>query len=165
MHNPLHAHLLALSHIYIYMIVCQMDNSGFMPTAIWEIHTHIYIYIYSKQEGVLFVFPMGSWGSSVVKCQSHDWKVMGLSGGRIFFSWVNFLCWLLFWYLFQPSVDAVACKRSQSFCKKFRWQVTAGRTCTLYRWLQMKWHYKLVHFVWFNRMCAETVAVLCGLRP
>ena len=141
--------------------LCKMDNSGFSPTAIWE--------MYSKQEGALFVFPMGSWGSSVVKCQSRDWKVMGSSphksGGRIFFSWANFLCWLLFWYSFQPSVNAVACKRSQSFCKKYRWQVTAGSACTLYRWLQMKWCYKPVHFVWCNGMCAETVAVLRGLRP
>ena len=58
------------------------------------------LYLYGKQEGVLFVFPMGSWGSSVVKCQSRDWKVMGSSpcksGGRIFFSWVNFMCWLFY---------------------------------------------------------------------
>ena len=32
------------------------------------------------------------------------------SGGRIFFSRVNFLCWLLFRYPFHPSVTAVARK-------------------------------------------------------
>ena len=37
--------------------------------------------------------------------QTPDWKVTGSSpcscGGRIFFSRVNFLCWLLFQYLFH----------------------------------------------------------------
>ena len=59
----------------------------------------------------------------------HDWKVAGLnpcwSGKRIFFSWVNFLCWLLFQYPFYPHVTAVAHKRSRSFCQKCRSQVTA----------------------------------------
>ena len=36
----------------------------------------------------------------LVECQTHDWKFAssnpGRSGGRIFFSRVNFLCWLLF---------------------------------------------------------------------
>ena len=53
--------------------------------------------------------------------QARDLKVPGSSpsrnGGRIFFSRVNFLCWLLFWYPFYPCVTAVACKRSQSFCR------------------------------------------------
>ena len=40
------------------------------------------------------------------------------SGGRIFFSRVDFLCWLLFQYLFHPCVTAVAHKRSRSFCPK-----------------------------------------------
>ena len=36
-------------------------------------------------------------------------------------------------------VTAVACKRSQSFCQKCRWQVTAKHTCTLRMSLCMKW--------------------------
>ena len=44
----------------------------------------------------------------------------GRSGGRIFFSRVNFLCWLLL-YPFHPRVTAVARKRSRSFCQKCRW--------------------------------------------
>ena len=52
-------------------------------------------------------------------CQSLDWKVMGSSpgrsGGRIFFFRVNFLCWLLFWYPFNPCVTTAAHNRSQSF--------------------------------------------------
>ena len=74
---------------------------------------------------------MGSRNSSVVR--TPDWKVTGSnpcrSSGRIFFSGVNFLCWLLFWYLFHPHVTAVACKRSQSFYPKCRWQVTAIYIC------------------------------------
>ena len=74
----------------------------------------------------------------------HDQKVTGSnpywSGGRIFFSRVSFLCWLLFWYLFHPHVTAVACKRPRSFCQKHRWQVTAKHAYNLHMWLCMKWH-------------------------
>ena len=84
----------------------------------------------------------GSRDSSVVR--ALDWKVVGLnpcrSGGIIFFSRVNFLCWLLFWYPFHPHVITVAHKRSRSFCQKCRWQVTAKHTCTLHMWLCMKWY-------------------------
>ena len=62
------------------------------------------------------------------------------SGGGIFFSRVNFLCWLLFRYPFHPRVTAVAHKRTRSFCQKRRWQVTAKHACTLRMWLCMKWH-------------------------
>ena len=86
----------------------------------------------------------------------------GRSGGIIFFSRVNFLCWLLFWYLFHPRVT---CKRSQSFCQKCRWQVTAKHTYTLPMWLSVKWQCKLVHgwmvYIWMVYItCAETAAVL-----
>ena len=60
------------------------------------------------------------------------------SCGRIFFSRVNFLCWLLFRYPFHPR--ATACKRSPSFCQKCRGQVTAKYACALCMWLCMKWH-------------------------
>ena len=50
------------------------------------------------------------------------------SGGRIFFSRVNFLRWLLFRHPFHPRVTAVAHKRSQPFCQKCRWQITATET-------------------------------------
>ena len=69
----------------------------------------------------------------------------GRSGGRSFFSRVNFLCWLLFRYPFHPRVPAVARKRPRSFCQKCRWQVTAKYTYTLPMWLWMKWQCKLVH--------------------
>ena len=45
------------------------------------------------------------------------------SGGRIFFSKVNFLCWVLFRYPFHFRVTAVAHKRPRSFCQKYRWQL------------------------------------------
>ena len=76
--------------------------------------------------------------------RTRDWKVVGSnpcwSGGRIFFSKVDFLCWLLFRYPFHPRVTAVTRKRSQSFCQKCRWQVTAKHAYTLGMWLCMKWH-------------------------
>ena len=53
------------------------------------------------------------------------------SGGRIFFSRVDFLCWLLFRYPFHPRVTAEARKRSWSFCQKCRWQVTAKHAHTV----------------------------------
>ena len=76
--------------------------------------------------------------------RTRDWKVVGSnpcwSGGRIFFSRVDLLCWLLFRYPFHPRVTAVARKRSRSFCQKCRWQVTAKHAYTLRMWLCMKWH-------------------------
>ena len=63
------------------------------------------------------------------------WKVAGSNpcwnGGRIFFSRVDFLCWLLFRYPFHPRVTTVARKKSRSFCQKCRWQVTAKHAYTL----------------------------------
>ena len=61
---------------------------------------------------------------------------------------VHFLC-CLFWYPFPPPppphrVTAVAHKRSQSFCHKCRWQVTAIHTWPIPMWLWTKWHCKLV---------------------
>ena len=87
------------------------------------------------------------WGAGIAQWLerwTHDRKVTGLnpcwSGGRIFFSRVNFLCWLLFQYLFHPRVTAVARKRPLSFCQKRMWQVTAKHAYTLRMWLCMKWH-------------------------
>ena len=60
--------------------------------------------------------------------RTRDWKVAGSNpcwnGGRIFFSRVDFLFWLLFRYPFHPRVTTVARKKSRSFCQKCRWQVT-----------------------------------------
>ena len=110
---------------------------------------------------------------SVVECWTHDWKVTGLiPGRRIFFSRVNFLFWLLFWYPFHPRVTTVAHWKGSSMCycgntgveqpctnqnsaKKCRQQVTARHTCTQPMRLQIKWHCKLV--------CGCTVDTECAL--
>ena len=72
--------------------------------------------------------------------RTRDWKVAGSNpywnGGRIFFSRVDFLCWLLFRYPFHPRVTTVARKKSRSFCQKCRWQVTAKTRIHLtYMWI------------------------------
>ena len=98
-----------------------------------------------------------------LECRNRVWKGGGSnpcrSSRRIFFSRVDFLCWLLFWYPFHPHV-AVACKRSWSFCQKCRWQVTAEHAYTLCMWLCMKWRGAWLYGV--HRTCAETAAVSCG---
>ena len=65
------------------------------------------------------------WGAGIARWLEHrtrDWKVSGSNpcwnGGRIFFSRVDFLCWLLFRYPFHPRVTTVARKKSRSFCQK-----------------------------------------------
>ena len=71
--------------------------------------------------------------------RTRDWKVAGSNpcwnGGRIFFSRVDFLCWLLFRYPFHPRVTTVARQKSRSFCQKCRWQVTAKHAYTLRMWI------------------------------
>ena len=108
--------------------------------------------------------PLGAGIAQRLKRGTHDWKVAGSNpcrnGGRIIFSRVNFLCWLLFRYPFHPRVTAVARKRSWSFCQKCRWQVTAKHAYTLRMWLFMKWHGAWLYDV--HKTCAETAAVSCG---
>ena len=55
----------------------------------------------------------------------------GRSGGRIFFSSVNFVCRFLFGVFSTPRVTAVARKRPRSFFQKCRWQVTPKHAYTL----------------------------------
>ena len=86
--------------------------------------------------------------------RTRDRKVSGSSPGRIgrriFFSIVNFLCWLLYRYPSPPPppptrITAVARKRSRSFRQKCRWQVTVKHSCVLRMWLWIKWYCELVH--------------------
>ena len=97
-----------------------------MSRTILLTYTKVYICVFNVHRGA----GIAQW----LEHQTHDLKVPGSSpgrsGGRIFFSRVNFLCWLLFRYLFHPRVTAVARKRSQPFCQKCRWQFTAK--CTPY---------------------------------
>ena len=78
---------------------------------------------------------MGAGIAQWLEHRTRDWKVAGSNpcwnGGRIFFSRVDFLCWLLFRYPFHPRVTTVARKKSRSFCQKYRWQVTAKHAYTL----------------------------------
>ena len=71
--------------------------------------------------------------------RTREWKVVCSnfcrSGGRIFFSRVDFLCWLLYQYPFHPRVTTVARKKSRSFCQKCMWEVTAKHAYTLRMWL------------------------------
>ena len=100
---------------------------------------------------------MGSGNNSVVR--ALDLWSKGYSsnpcrgGGRMFFTRVDFLCWLFFQYLFHPCVTAVAHKRSQSICQKCMWQVTVKHTCTLCMWLCMKWHGAWLYGV--HRTCRD----------
>ena len=132
---------------------------------------------WDTQNSVLFVCKNSSFFSSFfcvhflgagiaqwLECRTRDWKVVGSNpcwnGGRIFFSRVDFLCWLLFRYLFHPRVTTVARKRSRSFCQKCRWQVTAKHEYTLHMWLCMQWHGAWLYGV--HRTCAKMAAVSCA---
>ena len=85
------------------------------------------------------MFNIGAGIAQWLERRTRDWKVAGSnpcrSGGIIFFSRVDFLCWLLFRYPFHPRVTTVARKKSRSFCQKCRWQVTAKHAYTLRMWL------------------------------
>ena len=58
--------------------------------------------------------PKGAGIAQWLEHRTRDWKVAGSNpcwnGGRIFFSRVDFLCWLLFRYPFHPRVTTVARK-------------------------------------------------------
>ena len=114
-------------------------------------------------------FEVSKWtggGDSSVwfECRARDRKVPGSnpcwSGGRIFFSRVNFLCWLLLQYPFHPCVTAVARKRSRSFCQTCRWQVTAKHAYTLHK-CGFPWS-DMVHGCMVYTERAEMAAVSCG---
>ena len=75
------------------------------------------------------------WGAGIAQWLEHwawDWKVagsnLGWSGRRIFFSMVNFLCWLLYKYPFHSHVTAAACAGGR---------LQAKNACTLCIWLCM----------------------------
>ena len=68
---------------------------------------------------LIIMMHLGAGIAQWLERRTRDRKVAGSnpcrSDGRIFFSRVNFLCWLLFRYPFQPRVTAVARKRPRSF--------------------------------------------------
>ena len=61
----------------------------------------------------------------------RNWKVARSIAGRngIFFSTINFLCWLSF--RVHPHFTTVARKRPRSFCQKSKWQVAPKQAYTL----------------------------------
>ena len=141
-------------------------GSGFITglQSLTNSQRHIYISQFMMNIKLQIWSSLGVGIAQWLERQTRDWKVAGSnpcwSSGRIFFSRVDFLCWLLFRYLFHPHVTAVARKRSQSFCQKRRWQVTAKHAYTLRMWLCMKWHGAWLYGV--HRTCTETAAVSCG---
>ena len=110
-----------------------------------------------RRETCPMYVPSGAGIAQWLERRTRDRKVAGSnlcrSGGRIFFSRVSFLCWLLFWCPFHPRVTAVARKRPRSFRQKCRWQVTAKHTYTLRMWLCMKWHGAWLYGV--HRTCRD----------
>ena len=71
--------------------------------------------------------------------RTRDQKVLGLSpgrsGGRFFFSGVNFLCWLLFRYPFHSGIAAVARKRNPGHFAKSAGGRLQLNTHTHTRWV------------------------------
>ena len=86
------------------------------------------------QQTLLLLYQKGAGIVQRLQRRTRDWKVAGSnpcrSGGRIFFSMINFLRWLLLRVPVHPRVTAAARKRSRSFCQKCRWQVTAKHAYT-----------------------------------
>ena len=105
----------------------------------WEFSSRIIVHVCKT---CLRSIGGGGGGAGIAQWLEHrtrDWKAAGSNpcwnGGRIFFSRVDFLCWLLFRYPFHPRVTTVARKKSRSFCQKCRWQVTAKHAYTLRMWI------------------------------
>ena len=102
----------------------------------WVMQTEHWYYDYH----VVFL-SMGSGDSSVVRALDSWLKSRRFESLQerlenfFFFSWVSFLCWLLFRYPFHPRVTAVARKRSRPFCQKCRWQVTTRMHLTYVAYL------------------------------
>ena len=105
---------------------------------LWELSPGMWVHTrYINTRG--HTMAMGAGIAQWLEHRTRDWKVAGSNpcwnGGRIFFSRVDFLCWLLFRYPFHPRVTTVARKKSRSFCQKCRWQVTAKHAYTLRMWI------------------------------
>ena len=83
------------------------------------------------------------------------------SGRRIFFSGVNFECWLRFWYVFHPGVTAVACKSSSYFAKstggRLQLNTHAPYVCGFAWWGDVTWCLivKVHHFSGYSKMCSK----------
>ena len=133
---------------------CRTENSE-----IWTSHV-LTLSLFSFSPYQLLLVNLGSGIAQWLERWTCDWKVLGSnpcrSGGRIFFSRVNFLC-----SYFGIRSTAVARKRSRSFCQKCRWHVTAKHTYTLHMWLCMKWHvvWCTQNLRWWQQFHASTVSI------
>ena len=112
------------------------------------------------------------WGAGIAQWlerRTRDWKAAGSnpcwSGGRIFFSRVDLLYWLLFRYPFHPRVTAVTRKKSRPFCQKCRWQVTAKHAYTFRMWLCMRWHGAWLYDVHIMRRDGSSFMYMTWHRP
>ena len=96
--------------------VCVCTFTYFVQLLIYSKNTAYVCVCVELGGGGVLMLVCWSKKSSVIECQTCDRKVAGLipgRSGREFSSPVNFLSWLLFWYLFHPCVSTVAHKR---FC-------------------------------------------------
>ena len=106
---------------------------------------------------------MESGNNSVVRALDSWSKGYGSNpcrgGGTMFFTRVNFLCWLFFQYLFHPRVTAVACKRpsqsAKSACGRLQLNTHAPYACG-FAWSDM------VHGCLVYTEHAEMATVSCG---
>ena len=96
------------------------DSSHWANRTPGQFTTGQFFYLYHQESSTLF--GRGAGIAQWLEHRTRDWKVAGSNpcwnGGRIFFSRVDFLCWLLFRYPFHPRVTTVARKKSRSFCQK-----------------------------------------------
>ena len=130
---------------------------------------------------LLFCFLLSLWGHNATKCvtakggaRTAQWYSDGLMIKTLWFKYqqeelehfllhsqLSALTLVLVQYQFQSCVTVVACKRSQSFCRKQRKQVTDKHTCMhpTYMWLWIKtgaWLYSVY------RTCTKMAAVSRG---
>ena len=72
----------------------------------WTVEVKTWFMVHDTMQSITRGAEIAQW----LERRTRDWKVAGLnphrSNGRIFFSRVNFLCWLLFRYLLHPRVTA-----------------------------------------------------------
>ena len=109
---------------------------------IWDFLSKFYFFLLFFFKQKLWLGPVVLWiiHYAGIACWldswTHDQKVaisnLGRNDRRIFFSRVNFVHWLFIWCALHLRFTAVACKRSQSFCQKSRWQVRPQHAYTLW---------------------------------
>ena len=78
-------------------------------------HTVLSLKLCKYLKQIIYTVWVGAGIAQWLERRTRDWKAAGSNpcwnGGRIFFSRVDFLCWLLFRYPFHPRVTTVARKK------------------------------------------------------